>query len=163
MPRAQNAHALVNAGFLLEFDDAQRIRSARIVYGCINPKFIHANNTENYLKDKNIFDDATLQEAMKILDGELNPDHVLPDPRPEFRKQLAMSLFFKYILSIASEERINPRNKSGAQKLTRPVSRGSQDYETKQSLYPLTKPIAKIEAYAQVSGLYPHGYFYTDM
>lgn len=97
MPRAQNAHALVNAGFLFQFDDSNKIKSARIIYGCINPTFIHAVNTENYLKGKNIFDNNILQEAMKTLDNELKPDHVLPDPTPEFRKKLAISLFFKVI------------------------------------------------------------------
>lgn len=98
MPRAQNAHAMVNAGFLLQFENDNKIASARIVYGCINPTFIHAINTENYLKGKNIFDNSILQEAMKTLDNELNPDHVLPDPSPEFRKKLSISLFFKVVM-----------------------------------------------------------------
>ena len=48
---------------------------------------------------------------------------------------------------------INPRNKSGGVKQTRPVSKGTQDYETNASLYPLTQPIPKLEAFAQVSGM----------
>lgn len=48
---------------------------------------------------------------------------------------------------------INPRNKSGAETLKRPLSKGTQDYQTHTSLYPLTQPIPKIEAYAQVSGM----------
>lgn len=36
--------------------------------------------------------------------------------------------------------------------MSRPVSNGVQDYPTNKSLYPLTKPIPKIEALAQTSG-----------
>lgn len=100
MPRAQNAHALVNAGFLLQLDSDNLVVSARIVYGCINSTFIHATNTENYLQGKNIFDNAVLQEAMATLDSELDPNHILPDPSPEFRKKMAISLFFKVMFAI---------------------------------------------------------------
>lgn len=95
MPRAQNAHAHVNAGFLLKLNQANVVDSARIVYGCINPSFTHATETEKYLKGKDLFDNATLQGAFESLDKELQPDHVLPDPSPGFRKQLAISLFYK--------------------------------------------------------------------
>ena len=38
MPRAQNAHAFVNAGFLIEFNDKRgQILNARICYGGIRP------------------------------------------------------------------------------------------------------------------------------
>lgn len=36
--------------------------------------------------------------------------------------------------------------------IERPISNGLQDFETKESLYPLTKAIPKIEAEAQTSG-----------
>lgn len=96
MPRAQNAHAIVNAGFLFQFDPQKsKVISARIVYGNINPKFIHANEAEKYVVGKNLFDNKTLQGTFEALDKELQPDHVLPDPKPEFRKNLAISLFYK--------------------------------------------------------------------
>lgn len=37
MPRAQNSHAYVNAGFLVEFDNSTgNVANATIVYGGIN-------------------------------------------------------------------------------------------------------------------------------
>lgn len=169
MPRAQNAHALVNAGFLFKLDSNNKIESATIVFGNINPDFIHASQTEKFLEGKELFSDDTLQGAFKTLDGELKPDFVLPEPEPEFRKQLSIALFFKVsvpnnlrrysqivifqaVLKMAPEGKVDPKNKTAGEKMVRPVSSGVQDYETNESLYPLTKAIPKIEALAQTSG-----------
>lgn len=95
MPVAQDAHAIVNAGFLLKFNQDNTIQSARIVYGGINPQFIHASRTEQYLSGKNPFDDDVLQGAYKILDAEVNPDVSLPGAPPAYRKGLSMSLLYK--------------------------------------------------------------------
>lgn len=152
MPRAQNAHALVNAAFMLKIEK-NIIKQANLLYGCINEKFTHAFITEKFLIGKYIFDNTTLQKTFDVLNNELIMDHVLPDPEPEFRKQLAISLFYKFILSIAPTNLVNKRFISGGCKFNRPVSRGTQDYETNASLYPVSKPISKIEASAQTTGI----------
>ncbi|CAG9761736.1 unnamed protein product [Ceutorhynchus assimilis] len=152
MPRAQNAHAMVNAGFLLNIDNLGQVKSARIVYGGINPTFVHAFNTEALLLKNPLFNNNVLQQIFQSLDQELKPDWVLPDPSPSFRKQLAINLFYKYVLSIAPPQKISERNKSGATLLSRPVSSGTQQIYSKEELYPLTQPILKVEALAQTSG-----------
>lgn len=95
MPRAQNAHALVNAGFLLKLDPNNNVESARIIYGSINPSFVHASNAEKYLVGKQLFDNNTLQGLFQELEKEINPDHILPDPDPVFRRKLAIALCYK--------------------------------------------------------------------
>jgi xanthine dehydrogenase/oxidase len=43
MPRAQNAHAYVNAGFLFKIkvtDGGKALEKPTLVYGGINPKFV---------------------------------------------------------------------------------------------------------------------------
>lgn len=97
MPRAQNTHAHINAGFLFKFNN-NLIDEARIIYGNINPTFIHATETEGFLKGKNLFDNDILQQTYAILSKELDPDLIPPDPQPEFRKQLAIALFYKVII-----------------------------------------------------------------
>lgn len=94
MARAQNTHALVNAGFLLQLN-YQTVVSARIVYGAINPQFVHASSLETFLPGKILFNNDVLRQAFQILDAEIQPDYVLPDPTPAFRKMLAISLFYK--------------------------------------------------------------------
>lgn len=94
MPRAQNAHAIINAGFLFKFNN-NLVEKCTIIYGGVNPKFIHCEKTEAYLTGKNLYDNSTLKQAYQLLDQELLCDSIAPDPSPEYRKQLAISLFYK--------------------------------------------------------------------
>lgn len=94
MPRSQNAHAIVNAGFLMKLN-SNLVEECRIVYGGINPNFIRAEGTEKLLKGQKLYDNATLLKAYKCLDQELIPSDSPPDPKPEYRKNLAISLFYK--------------------------------------------------------------------
>lgn len=88
------------------------------------------------------------------MSAELNPDWVLPDASPEYRKNLAVSLFYKFVLNIASQENVALESsfKSGGTVLNRPVSTASQRFDTIKENYPLTKNVPKIEGLAQTSG-----------
>lgn len=152
MTRAQNSHALVNAGFLLKLNDHGEVQSANLVYGSINGTFSHATKTQEFLKYKFLYDDSVLQTAFEYLNEEIKPDYVLPDAAPEFRRQLAIALFYKFVLSIAPNNTITPSHVSGGKRLIRPISFGAQEYGTNRSLYPLTEPVVKVEAFAQTSG-----------
>ncbi|XP_050507820.1 uncharacterized protein LOC114324830 [Diabrotica virgifera virgifera] len=151
MPRAQNAHAMVNAGFLVKLKN-NVVTYANIVYGGINPQFIHASKTEKFLIQQNLYKNDTLQKAFNSLKQELIPDWVLPDPTPEFRKNLAISLFYKFVLKTSPPNLVGARYKSGGTILTRALSTGVQQYGTDNKQWPLTQPIPKVESLAQTSG-----------
>lgn len=152
MPRAQNAHAHVNAGFLFKLDGGGKLLGKpNIIIGGIHPHFLHASRTENYLTGKSILDKNVVKTAIETLDSELNPDHVLPDYSPEFRKTLAEGLFYKFVLSVRPEN-VDPRLRSGGSLLERELSSGRQDFETDESVWPLNQPVPKIEAIYQTSG-----------
>ncbi|XP_048511551.1 indole-3-acetaldehyde oxidase-like isoform X3 [Athalia rosae] len=153
MPRAQNAHAHVNAGFLLRFDGRGIItEKPNIIFGGIRRDFLHASKTEDFLKGKNLVDGAIFRKALKILDDELKPDHVLPDGTPEFRRILAEGLFYKFVLSIAKADDVDPKLRSGGTVLERGLSSGRQDFDTDKNKWPLNKPVQKIEGIRQTSG-----------
>ncbi|KAJ8952858.1 hypothetical protein NQ314_007464 [Rhamnusium bicolor] len=95
MPRAQSTHAVVNAGFLLQFSGTT-VQSARIVYGAINPEF--------------------------------------------------------FVLSIAPDNVVSSRNKSGGSLLERPISTGIQQFTPDNEYNPVGEPIVKVEALTQTSG-----------
>lgn len=151
MPRSQNAHAYVNAGFLFQMH-GHIVDSARICFGGINPKFIHAQKTESLLRGQNLFTNETVRKSLAILNNELKPNLNLPDTAPEHRKHLALSLFYKAILSMCPSNRIHPKFISGGSMLERPISSGIQSIDTIKSNWPLTQPIVKYEGLSQCTG-----------
>ncbi|GAB0096983.1 xanthine dehydrogenase [Sergentomyia squamirostris] len=154
MPRAQNAHAYVNAAFLYEFSDSTRsnLIQANICFGGINSDFVHATETEKLLKNVNLFDDVFYQKVLSTLGNELKPDWELPDASPEYRKNLALALFYKSCLSLCPDEKLKPQLKSGATQIDRDLSSGTQTFDTYEKNWPLTQPVKKLEAMIQVSG-----------
>ncbi|XP_059612857.1 uncharacterized protein LOC132259308 [Phlebotomus argentipes] len=154
MPRAQNAHAYVNAAFVYEFADSSKAKltKATICFGGINPVFVHAKATEKLLQNVNLFDDAFYQKVLTTLGDEINPDWELPDASPEYRKNLALALFYKSCLDLCPEERMKGQFKSGATQIDRILSSGTQTFDTYEKNWPLTQPVKKLEALIQVSG-----------
>ncbi|XP_045499508.1 indole-3-acetaldehyde oxidase-like isoform X1 [Colias croceus] len=150
MPRAQNAHAIVNAGFLFHLDKKNLIESSNIVFGNISPDFIHAKETENFIQGKDLFIDETLRKALEKLQQELVPEDNPPEPSPYCRKAIALGLFYKAVLSLSPS--VNPRYKSGGEVLSRPIATGTQTYDTDKSLWPLNQPVEKLEGLSQCSG-----------
>lgn len=157
MVRAQNAHAMVNAGFLFEFDPAlveRAVRSCRLCYGGIDPKFTHADATEQLLTGvDDLYTNENVQSAVQSLQHEVQPNATLLEPSPEYRRFLAISLLYRFLLSTAPvKRRIRPEFRSGATAIERPISSAVQSYETRENLWPLTEPVLKSEGLIQCAG-----------
>ncbi|XP_050092812.1 uncharacterized protein LOC126575867 [Anopheles aquasalis] len=157
MPRAQNAHAYVNGAFLVKTEGSS-IVSSNICFGGINPQFTHATKTEAFLRGRNLLTNDTVQGALKVLAEELTPDWVLPDASPEYRKNLALSLFYKFVLSVAAELNvtIKPEFISGGTMLNRSVSRGAQHFsnerQSRETNWASARKGPKLEGLVQASG-----------
>jgi xanthine dehydrogenase/oxidase len=155
MPRSQNAHAYVNAGFRFQVDANTLTVQAlpTLVFGGISSTMVHATKTEKFLLDKTLSDQSTLTSAFKLLSSELNPDHdpVLADP--QYRRSLAMALFYKFLL-FANSKSVDPTFLSGIESLidSRGLSSGKQDYSVNEATFPVTKPMSKKNAVLQASG-----------
>lgn len=99
MPKAQNAHAIVNAGFLYKLDRyTNAVIQARIVYGGLSPTFVRAVRTEHSLVGRVLFTNETLQLGIKSLKDELVVVENPPEPSAAYRKLLAINLFYKVSL-----------------------------------------------------------------
>ncbi|CAH2090182.1 unnamed protein product [Euphydryas editha] len=161
MPRSQNAHAIINAGFLFKYkNDKNTLEKATIVYGNVSPHFVHASKTEELLIDKDPFAEDILESTLNSLHAEINPDTVPPEPSAEYRKMLAVSLYYKAILSLCPKGKLDEKYRSGGNVIKRHSSKGTQMYDTDESVWPLNKPVPKLEALVQCSG---EGTFANDL
>ncbi|XP_047533955.1 xanthine dehydrogenase 1-like [Vanessa atalanta] len=154
MPRSQSAHAIVQAGFNYKLNEAGVVVDSRIVYGGLSEVFTRAWKTEAYLRGKALFRNETLQAALKVLNAELVVTEALPAPPVENRRQIALSLFYKGLLSLCPLKTLHPRYYSGAVNIheTRPVSDGKQVFTTDPTIWPLNKPFPKLDALIQCAG-----------
>ncbi|KAJ8719387.1 hypothetical protein PYW08_011562 [Mythimna loreyi] len=156
MSRAQNAHAQVNAAFLYEIDEHHEdvVLSARIVMGGLSAKFVHAKQTEKFLQMKKIFTNEILQQGLKILEGELIVEEIAGEMKPAYRKKCALGLFYKGLLALIPQQRLKPWYRSGARdfRKTRPLSKGSDVYDTNPVIWPITEPMPNINALIQCAG-----------
>lgn len=140
-------HAYVNAGFLIEWHDSQQrvVRSARICFGNIRPDFVHAQNVEQLLVGRDLYNADTVAQVFEQLLSSIQPDERPPEASPEYRQKLACSLFYKFLLGSAPKALVSDRFRSGGQLLERPLSSGSQTFETIAKNYPITQPVQKLE------------------
>ncbi|KAH8382927.1 hypothetical protein KR009_005850 [Drosophila setifemur] len=154
LPRAQNVHAYVNAGFLIEWQDIQRqiVRSARICFGNIRADYVHDEQVEQLLAGRDLYDPATVAQIFQQLPGSLQAEERPPEASPEYRQILACSLLYKFLLATAPKERVKERYRTGGSLLQRPLSSGSQSFETIKKNYPVTQPVQKLEGLIQCSG-----------
>ncbi|XP_052742294.1 uncharacterized protein LOC112057812 [Bicyclus anynana] len=152
MPRSQNALAIVNAAFSVNFVYGTIVDSINITYGNISGHFIHAIQTEAFLKGKNLFDNHVVQAAIDVLNIEIVPDENPPMQAPCARKKMAIGLFYKFVLGLTPDSIISKCYQSGGDLIPRPLSCGVQLYQTDPKLYPLNQPAMKLEAVIQSSG-----------
>ncbi|KAF9801456.1 hypothetical protein SFRURICE_013236, partial [Spodoptera frugiperda] len=95
MPRSTNYHAIVNAGFLYQLNNQNKVISSRIAFGGLSSSFTRATKTERFLVGKQLFTNDTLQSALKVLSDEIVVVENPPEPSVEFRRRLALGLFYK--------------------------------------------------------------------
>ncbi|GAB0087782.1 hypothetical protein DMENIID0001_021290 [Sergentomyia squamirostris] len=153
--RTQNAQIYMNSGFLFEIDvSTGMVTSSRIVYGGINPSFVHATTLESILNGKNLFDNTTIQAGINAFNTTIRPliDNTVDTFSNNFRALLALGMFYKAVLCVAPSSRVNPLYRSGLGPIPRAISSGIQTYQTIPARFPLTQPIMKNEALIQCSG-----------
>ena len=153
--RPQNAHAYVNAGFRFEINPSNfQVKSLpTIVFGGISSQFVHATKTEQFLMGKNLNDPDALETAFNILKNEIVPDNDPVSADPNYRRTLACSLMYKFILFV-NKDKINTRLLSAIDSLvdSRQLSSGIETYSDNPDYYPVTKKMTKLNAILQASG-----------
>eukprot|EP00051_Salpingoeca_urceolata_P009950 m.120900 g.120900 ORF g.120900 m.120900 type:complete len:1312 (+) comp16518_c0_seq3:946-4881(+) len=149
MPRHENAHAHVNAGFRFTTDASHKVSACEMVFGGIASKAVQAPQTVAFLKGKVLTDASVIQQAATVLKGELKPADVPAWAAPSYRLSLATTLLYKSILNIVP---VSARVASAAGGIDRPVSSSQQTYSTDKTEYPVSEPLPKLTALQQTSG-----------
>ncbi|XP_005106600.1 xanthine dehydrogenase 1 isoform X2 [Aplysia californica] len=146
--RLQACHSYVTAGFKFELDASQNYlvqsKPSIVILG-INAKLIHASVTEAYLEGKQLGDPAVLKTALLTLSSELVPDVSPLGGGTAYRKSLALSMFYKFVLG-ACKTKVSPRYTSGGSSLERSLIVGKQDFDSDPTEFPVSKPMMKLTA-----------------
>ena len=160
--RAQNSHSYVNCGLRFELDSELKVTSQPVlIFNGISPTFNRATKTEKFLENRDLSDEKVFREAVEILVNELNSSGIneINDvllPSAKYRVNLAVSYFYKFVVSVVSKSKKNVSNeaKSAAESVidSRETSRSEQKFPLKSDLFPLTKPMPKMNAYPQTTG-----------
>jgi xanthine dehydrogenase/oxidase len=161
MPRSQNAHAYVNAGFRFKIDPSTFTvqETPTIVFGGVNESFFSPTQTTAFLFNKKLNNFNVVQQAFSILNSEIVPHDEPVLSSPAYRKSLAVSLFYKFVL-FANDASVDSRYRSACTSVidSRPVSTSQRSFPSDPSMYPVTEPMTKLNALMQTSG--EAGYVY---
>lgn len=157
--RPQMAHPIVNAGFRVLLDEADRVqpKEATIVYGGLATMIRRCSVTEQFLEGKK-WNAETLRGALAVLKKEVLSFTVPMEEEgitTAYRLQLAENFFYKFFLHVAlnrNPEAVQSEYVSAANHDIRPLSTGTQEYFEYPEMFPLTKPFIKRAAFAQSSG-----------
>ena len=122
-----------------------------ILLGGINPDFIHATETENFLTGKRLTDEATVVQAAEILGREVQPDSNLQDASPDYRRSLSQALLYKAIVGFLGNK-VKPELASAGPNIVRPLSSSLQEFDMDQEAWPVGEPVPKLESATQISG-----------
>ncbi len=174
--RDEDCHALVNAGFLVCFDDHWRVTDCRIVYNGIKADYEFKSTTYGLkfhpitvestraLLIGSTWSEDTLREALACLAGEVavyeppsgpaGPYEVGQVPF-SYRASLAENLFYKFFVAVADDIEhceVPPKVRSAGETYKRPLSSGRQYYNSYPEELPVSEPYIKLAAFLQTTG-----------
>ncbi|VAH05345.1 unnamed protein product [Triticum turgidum subsp. durum] len=160
--RREDDIALVNAGMRMHITEAEGnwiVSDVSIVYGGVAAVPLTAAKTEKFLVGKKL-DDGLLDETFNLLKEDIPLAENAPGGMVEFRSSLTLSFFFKFFLYVTHEMNnkglwkvgLDAANMSAIQSYTRPVSIGTQGYESVGQGTAVGQPMVHMSAILQVTG-----------
>ena len=162
--RQENAHSVANSCFKVRIGEDGTVADSSLVFGGIAPVAFHSSSAEQLLIGRT-WDEKTLADALNAVKADVDAAYAacrermraLPsDGVPEiYRLQLAEAFFYKFFVHVAEKIKPNevpPRDHSAGKTYERPVSKGTQDFETYEYEYPVSEPIIKLSAFEQATG-----------
>jgi xanthine dehydrogenase/oxidase len=154
--------AIVNAGFLIEFDNVGSnmvVENSCFAFGGMGAFTMAAKKTCEYMKGK-VWSEQIVQGCYPLLLEDLPLSATSPGGQIEFRKSLAQSFLLKFSLRVNdalsklghSEYLLDSKSVSALQEIPREISRGEQVYQTSKGDGTVGKPVVHLSASKQVTG-----------
>ncbi|HEX6702231.1 MAG TPA: molybdopterin cofactor-binding domain-containing protein [Gaiellaceae bacterium] len=167
--REVNAHSIANAGCHVELDAERRVTGATFVLGGVAPVAVRLGGFADAVVGKawdwslhNAGREA-LVKAIEALFAQYK-DRLRDVPwegfTDDYKLSLAVSYWLKFFVEVAlavDPAIVSPDAASAAAREERPVSRGTQHYNTYADEFPINQPFVKLEAFVQSTGeaVYP--------
>ncbi|APR78767.1 Xanthine dehydrogenase, molybdenum binding subunit protein [Minicystis rosea] len=155
--RLQNAHAMVNAAFVVGLSEDGTVQHARLAYGGIARTVTRATGAETSLVG-GPWSEERLRQALTILHTEL-AERIIPMPEDgvstEYRLRLATHLFYKLGVHVAAAidpSSVAPRVRSAGETYQRAISHGKQHLTRYPFESPVGDPVVHVSAFAQAAG-----------
>lgn len=167
--REVNAHSIANAGCHVELDAGRRVTEATFVLGGVAPVAVRLNGFADAIVGK-AWDWSLHDAGREALVNAVEPLFARYKARLEdvpwegftddYKLSLAASYWLKFFVEVAlavNPAIVSPETASAAAREERPVSRGTQHYNTYADEFPINQPIVKLEAFIQSTGeaVYP--------
>lgn len=164
--REINSHSIVNICTRIEIDNQLKITNAEIVFGGIAPYPWHANNTENWLQDKQLSLEL-LPDLINIVNNEVRQQLNIWQARMadlptegftnDYKAELAYGFVYKAIINAIYQKAPDsvPENLRSSGVITWgkwAVSTGTNLYQTQDWKAPAGQPYVKLMAFYQASG-----------
>ncbi|XP_020244475.1 xanthine dehydrogenase-like isoform X1 [Asparagus officinalis] len=160
--RREDDIAIVNAGMrvFLEIDGSNwKIGEVCIVYGGVAPVSFAMLKTEKFVTGMS-WEKSMIPDVLKMLREEIPVSENAPGGMVEFRKSLVLSFFFKFFLWVTQQmnergflmEGVDVSYQSAIQPYSRPLSRGTQSYESVRVGTAVGQPMIHLSSKLQVTG-----------
>lgn len=119
--------AIVTAAFRVRLDSDGRVEDASIVFGGMAPMTRDSPNTQSALLGKPWFHSETLDAALTALTQDYDLPYSVPGGMADYRKTLALSLFFRFWHEAAAEFGFGDVDQQIVEEIHREISSGTRD------------------------------------
>lgn len=144
--------AIVTAAFRVRLNTSNCVESASFVYGGMAPTTKESSQTQSAVHGRSWFHSETLQLAIDGLLADYNLPYSVPGGMAEYRKTLALSLFFRFWHESAAELGLGNVDKQVIGEIHRSISSGTRDDYNPHEQRVVGKQVAHLSALKQCTG-----------
>ncbi|OTA63259.1 xanthine dehydrogenase [Hypoxylon sp. EC38] len=144
--------AIVTAGFRVRVDPRGTVQEAIFAYGGMAPTPTVATTAQNSVLGKQWADSCTREEAVTALSVDFDLPLSAPGGMAQYRKVLALSIFFRFWHESIMELDLTEANCDNVREIHRGISTGTRDHFTDSGMKVVGKEIPHLSALKHCTG-----------